>query len=694
MALVSTALTVAIALVGVATPASASAGSVELIASSLSRTPSGTLSYDVTASASGFRGTNTACMSSNNGTACSLHIEAQYEDTTTGRLSSAYNLGSTSPITHQFIGTGAFKKVVAIRAIVHGYNYDIVGDWNVISDPYPGPSVALFDATLIRTSAGTLSYDVTTSAEGYRQPGRACANVDYGFACTLRVEAQYDDGTTGTLAFRSLATAGDPVAHQFTGTVKSKRIIALRVVVDGYISDIIGGWSEAGDSYPSAAALLSISSIERTASSSLSFDITATAAGYRAPGRACANADSGFGCSLKLEAEYADGTIGTIGSVSIRDMVQDPVGHVFTGTITTTRQLVAVRVLIDGHVNDVVEPWLEVSEVVLDGHDLVWAEDALVGAYGAGSAYTACVNAFARGTHQAGSSLTDQQIACLGATQAGQTFREFIRSYLKTITSSQVTALLAGAGIDTRPNADPNLDWGKSLPAGCSWADFMTISCPDGLHRPASAPAQQDPTWGNNRATNSATARVTNGIPEDDPIPDQNTPIGQPLPSRIAMDVVLQEQCQENAVRWGEQAGIEPDDCDSLPIFGTGNNSPEASQHDLDAIIGNPEWMRLHYFAPSEKLAEGKPRASSWPNCTGTASMQCDEFPYYSTDEGWPDGIPDVKQIPQSDNASQAGKLTSFYHGCARFAGTQVHTEQRAFLVVPIPALPTWMYCP
>lgn len=151
------------------------------------------------------------------------------------------------------------------------------------------------------------------------------------------------------------------------------------------------------------------------------------------------------------------------------------------------------------------------------------------------------------------------------------------------------------------------------------------------------------------------------------------------------------QMCEEQAYEAGRE-----EECDALPIFGTGSNSPEATQHDRDSIAANPEWSLLTYRKNSEANAAGifRPDWSTDPACTNMpVGYQCDEFPYFSTEEGHPEPV-DLRPIPAGDNASQGGHLTAFYR-CPLLRDSAQESADRRFLVVPLPfPLPTLTYCP
>jgi len=132
-------------------------------------------------------------------------------------------------------------------------------------------------------------------------------------------------------------------------------------------------------------------------------------------------------------------------------------------------------------------------------------------------------------------------------------------------------------------------------------------------------------------------------------------------------------------------------DCVNLPVFVTGSDVTEATNHDLEAIVGHPQWAKLNYEQSSAKNG-----SRNWydavPPCdvSGDAGQQCDEFPYWATEQGGPLApiTPSLKYIDGRDNTTQGGKYGNFVTACALRTGTPQTGANAvggtAFLVVPI----------
>jgi hypothetical protein len=128
-------------------------------------------------------------------------------------------------------------------------------------------------------------------------------------------------------------------------------------------------------------------------------------------------------------------------------------------------------------------------------------------------------------------------------------------------------------------------------------------------------------------------------------------------------------------------------ECSSLPIFASGDDVPEATIHDLEALAFHYPWVRLNY-----EFGDTKPGAG-WQTCPDMqAGQQCDEYPFFATMQGGPSAVPTphLKPINGSQNMSQGGKYGAFSGTClARQTG-------RPFLGIPLAptlGIPTLALC-
>jgi hypothetical protein len=138
-------------------------------------------------------------------------------------------------------------------------------------------------------------------------------------------------------------------------------------------------------------------------------------------------------------------------------------------------------------------------------------------------------------------------------------------------------------------------------------------------------------------------------------------------------------------------------DCarENLPIFVTGGNVMEATNHDLQAIGSRPALMSLNY--------DGLDKSRSWlltdPRCQGLVGgdtgMQCHEYPYNKTEQGGQSGNPSIAPVPSSENQSQGGSFGAGIVGCAMRPAESTDARGDAFLVVPVPVetVPTLWLC-
>jgi len=135
-------------------------------------------------------------------------------------------------------------------------------------------------------------------------------------------------------------------------------------------------------------------------------------------------------------------------------------------------------------------------------------------------------------------------------------------------------------------------------------------------------------------------------------------------------------------------------ECRDKPIFASGSDVPEATNHDLTALARTPTWVELNYRPRSDN-----PSAEGWysgdSRCAstgGTTGRSCDEYPFFSTQQGG--GLaspsPSLRAIDATDNSRQGGSYGAFTTSCL---GGQ---SGRAFLGVPIPpsaGIPTQRIC-
>jgi hypothetical protein len=140
--------------------------------------------------------------------------------------------------------------------------------------------------------------------------------------------------------------------------------------------------------------------------------------------------------------------------------------------------------------------------------------------------------------------------------------------------------------------------------------------------------------------------------------------------------------------------------CRPLNLSATSRDIVLATLHDLKALAGHPQWVRLNYSSKKEKEAEdGVDR--DWclgkPGCEGEAPSEksCDEYPFFATAQGGPlaDPAPSLEWINASDNSRQGGKYGNFITACKM---AERGSTDYAFLAIPLPPsleIPTTRLC-
>jgi hypothetical protein len=175
-------------------------------------------------------------------------------------------------------------------------------------------------------------------------------------------------------------------------------------------------------------------------------------------------------------------------------------------------------------------------------------------------------------------------------------------------------------------------------------------------------------------------------------------------------DALMQKQSIEQAVaddvatqcaflHW--RAGKSAARCSSLPIFASGSDVAEATEHDLAAIaeVGYAPWLLLNREQSSTKPGEGWQTGGG--RCTPTVLQACHEYPFFGTEQGGPLAYlrgpePIIGLALRSDNSLQGTRYSQFIAPaqCNMKTGTPDPTGQTnstggdAFLSIPLP--PEW----
>jgi hypothetical protein len=142
--------------------------------------------------------------------------------------------------------------------------------------------------------------------------------------------------------------------------------------------------------------------------------------------------------------------------------------------------------------------------------------------------------------------------------------------------------------------------------------------------------------------------------------------------------------------------------CRSLPIFITGADAAEATEHDIEAIAWNPGWVKLNYeYGRGKEAYQDRDWYTSESACQAShdADEQCDEYPFWASEQGGPAGVPTprLRYIDEDDNQWQGSRYGSFTLSCRLVSGDPPESGNAsggtAFLVIPVPVVPTDWLC-
>ena len=258
-------------------------------------------------------------------------------------------------------------------------------------------------------------------------------------------------------------------------------------------------------------------------------------------------------------------------------------------------------------------------------------------------------------THTAGSSLSDQQIACETTLAAGGTLKQAIQSATDTAaTGASVWWLLHQAQSSNPPTAPRGV---PPNPTNEEGENRTPVIDPP----PSSPPG----AWRLGDIAASLVAR------------NPSTSLTSTQANAIA------RECAWRAARAGLNAF---DTCTTMPIFAPGSTAPETTIHDAIAVDTWEPWVQLNWEDPSVKTD------TAWRDdrCATEAAkpdnppppIQCDEYPFNSSIQGGAGKTPTphLKYVSASDNQSQGGSLNAFYNACLG----PVPRDPRPFLVIPL----------
>jgi hypothetical protein len=252
------------------------------------------------------------------------------------------------------------------------------------------------------------------------------------------------------------------------------------------------------------------------------------------------------------------------------------------------------------------------------------------------------------GTHLAGSSLSDQYLACetaVRAAGAGATVAIVIAAVERTDEGGRAIWWLLHEGTVNQPEFE--------LPA----------------------PSETDPY------------PVPSELPQVWPVER----VAEALISANPAAELTEDQAETIARRCLWYEGVADADgvdlCEHRPIFSSGSDVPEATIHDLKAIATNPRWVNLNYEsseAKKDKVPNRKWYEAEAACAEVSPGQQCDEYPFYATQQGGPGQEPptSLEVIDALDNEEQGRKYGSFVLSCKM---AERGSTDYAFLAIPTP---------
>lgn len=258
-------------------------------------------------------------------------------------------------------------------------------------------------------------------------------------------------------------------------------------------------------------------------------------------------------------------------------------------------------------------------------------------------------------THDAGSSLSDQQIACETTLAAGGTFKTALQSATDTAAAGASAWWLLHQAISSNPPTAP-----RAMPPNPTGEEGEPRT---GAIDPA--PSSPPAVWRLSDIGASLIARNPSAI----------------LTSAQANAIA--KECAWRAARAGLNAFHA---CTTMPIFAPGDSAPETTIHDAIALDTWEPWVQLNWEDPSGKTD------TTWRDdrCATEAAkpgnppppLQCDEYPFNSTIQGGngKTPTPHLKYVTATDNQSQGGSLNAFYNACLG----PIPRDPRPFLVIPL----------
>jgi hypothetical protein len=155
-------------------------------------------------------------------------------------------------------------------------------------------------------------------------------------------------------------------------------------------------------------------------------------------------------------------------------------------------------------------------------------------------------------------------------------------------------------------------------------------------------------------------------------------------------------------------------DCSELPVFFSGSDVAEATDHDTEAIAGlngvtpHPEWAKLNYeYGRGKEAYQSRgwyTRVSPCDIRDPPEGQQCDEYPFWASEQGGDPALvppPHLRFIDRTDNGYQGSRFGSFVTSCGLRSGPPPEGGGNArggdvFLMIPVPpdlGIPTTWLC-
>jgi hypothetical protein len=151
--------------------------------------------------------------------------------------------------------------------------------------------------------------------------------------------------------------------------------------------------------------------------------------------------------------------------------------------------------------------------------------------------------------------------------------------------------------------------------------------------------------------------------------------------------------------------------CEIQPMYAPGQDVGDALGHRVDAILGNPTFVRESWASQAERAA--RPFARNWyigqPGCTAgdrqaaearfaPDPVSCDEFPNWAMEKAGPPAKSAANPLGTSlrymrarENGAEGNRLNTFFQACP-IVTRAVRAQRAVFLVVPVPIAPVTVF--